>query len=58
MGYISFLSMLILIYWVNTKALLDASKEVGLEINAEKKKFVRVHVSSPEYSTKSVHEGS
>jgi hypothetical protein len=29
----------------NTKAMLDASKEVGLEVNPEKTKYVSVKVS-------------
>jgi hypothetical protein len=48
MGHVSFSSMLMMIiYWVktninkkNTKALLNASKKVGLGVNIEKTKYV------------------
>jgi hypothetical protein len=36
----------------NRETLTDASKEVGLEVNAEKIKYVYVAVSSPEYRAK------
>jgi hypothetical protein len=40
----------------NTETLIDASKEVGLEISAEKTKYVAI--SSPEYRSKSGHKDS
>jgi hypothetical protein len=39
----------------NTKTLIDASKEVGLEINIAK---TNVAISSPEYGSKSRHKNS
>jgi hypothetical protein len=41
----------------NTEALIDASKEVGLEINAEKTKYMLAG-SLPEYRSKSGHKNS
>jgi hypothetical protein len=37
----------------NTEALIDASKVVGLEVNAEKIKYIYVAFSSPECRAKS-----
>jgi hypothetical protein len=37
----------------NTGTLTDASNEVGLEVNAEKTKYVYITVSSPECRTES-----
>jgi hypothetical protein len=42
----------------NRQTLIDASKEVGIEVNAEKNKYVYVAVSSPECRAKSQHEDS
>jgi hypothetical protein len=42
---------------IKKKALVVASKEVGLEVNAEKTKCVHGHVSVPTLSTKSQHKG-
>jgi hypothetical protein len=54
---------MILAYWVksqvtkkNTEALLDLSKDIGLQVKAEESK-VRVHVSSPDWRTKSLYKG-
>jgi hypothetical protein len=41
-----------------TEMLIDASKEVGLEINVEKTKYVYVAVLSPECRSKSGHKSS
>jgi hypothetical protein len=41
----------------NTETLIDASKEVGLEINVEKTKY-NVAISSPECRPKSGHKNS
>jgi hypothetical protein len=41
----------------NTEALIDASKEVGLEINVEKTKYMYV-ISSQECRSKSGHKNS
>jgi hypothetical protein len=40
----------------NTETLIDASKEVGLEINVEKTKYMLL--SSPECRSKSGHKNS
>jgi hypothetical protein len=40
----------------NTETLIDASKEVGLEINVDKTKYVAI--SSPECRSKSGHKNS
>jgi hypothetical protein len=42
----------------NTKALLDASKEVGLEVSPEKTKYMYVNVKLPEGRTKAQHKDS
>jgi hypothetical protein len=42
----------------NTEILLDASKDVGMEVNAEKTKYVHVNVLSSHYRTKSLYKGS
>jgi uncharacterized protein (UPF0335 family) len=36
----------------NREALIDASKEVGLEMKAEKTKYVHVNLLSPKYRAK------
>jgi hypothetical protein len=41
----------------NTETLIDASQEVGLEMNVEKTKY-RVAISSPERRSKSGHKNS
>jgi hypothetical protein len=42
----------------NTEALLRASKEVGLEANTEKTKYIYIYISSPDYRTKSLYRSS
>jgi hypothetical protein len=41
----------------NTESLIDASKEIGLEINVEKTKYMFA-ISSPECRSKSGHKNS
>jgi hypothetical protein len=40
------------------ESLIDSNKEVGLDINVEKTKYVYVTVSSPECRSKSVNKSS
>jgi hypothetical protein len=44
----------------STEALLDASKEVDVKVNAEKTKYLQacVHIPSSEYRTKSQYKGN
>jgi hypothetical protein len=42
----------------NTETLINASKDVGLEINAEKTKYVYVAILSPEHRSKFGHKNS
>jgi hypothetical protein len=42
----------------NTQTIIDASKEVGLEIYVEKTKYVYVAISSPECRSRSGHKNS
>jgi hypothetical protein len=40
----------------NTGALLNASEEIGLEVNAEETKQLHVHVLSPDHWTNSLYK--
>jgi hypothetical protein len=42
----------------NTEPLLGTGKEAGLEVNAEKIKYLHVRASSQDCSTKSLYKGS
>jgi hypothetical protein len=47
MGHISFwLTLMMGIYWEATDTLIDASKEVGLEINVEQTKYMLLSVGN------------
>jgi hypothetical protein len=42
----------------NTATFIEASKEIGLEVNVEKTKYMLVATSSPECRSKSAHKNS
>jgi hypothetical protein len=50
----SFWSKLIHIYWANKVVPLDARKEVGVKITAERTKYI-LRVLSPHHRTKSLY---